>query len=114
MPPRPVHVQLTYPRTRYVAAGPPVGSNRADADVSMQIRVGYELTYTCPQATPMILALNIHGSRAADIVIPDAVHTAPPTPITGYLDSFGNWCTRLVAPSGPIQIFADALVNDSG
>jgi|HubBroStandDraft_1064217.scaffolds.fasta_scaffold56088_2 transglutaminase-like putative cysteine protease len=114
MPPRPVHVQLTYPRAGHAAARPPPGSIRADAAVSMQIRVGYELTYTCPQATPMILALNIHASRAADIVIPDAVRTAPSTPITGYLDSFGNWCTRLVAPSGPVRIFADALVNDSG
>ncbi len=80
----------------------------------MQIRVGYELTYTCPQATPMILALNIHASRAADILVPDPVWTSPSTPITGYLDLFGNWCTRLVAPSGLFRIFADALVNDSG
>src|SRR5688500_1329879 len=30
----------------------------------MQIRVGYELLYTFPQPTPMILTLNIHYSRA--------------------------------------------------
>jgi hypothetical protein len=34
----------------------------------MQIRVGYELIYECPQETPMILTLNVHYSRAQDIV----------------------------------------------
>jgi transglutaminase-like putative cysteine protease len=80
----------------------------------MKIRVGYELTYACPQATPMILALNIHASRVADVLVPDFVCTSPSTPMTGYVDSFGNWCTRLVAPSGVFRIFADALVYDSG
>src|ERR1700732_1272765 len=30
----------------------------------MQIRVGYELIYDCPQPTPMMLMLNIHHTRA--------------------------------------------------
>ena len=33
----------------------------------MQIRVGYELIYQCPQWTPMVLTLNIHYSRASDM-----------------------------------------------
>ncbi len=66
----------------------------------MQIRVGYELIYNLPQITPMILALNIHYSRASDIIIPDFVTTSPAVPIGGYRDGFGNWCTRLVAPAG--------------
>ncbi len=33
----------------------------------MQIKVGYELIYQCPQPTPMILTLNIHYTRASDI-----------------------------------------------
>ena len=80
----------------------------------MQIRVGYELTYSCPQVTPMILALSIHASRAADIIVPDPVCTQVPCPISGYRDSFDNWITRIVAPAGEIRIFSDALVNDSG
>jgi len=31
----------------------------------MKLRVGYELIYDCPQATPMILMLHIHQSRSA-------------------------------------------------
>src|SRR5438067_1064886 len=80
----------------------------------MKIRVGYELVYDCPQPTPMILMLNIHFTRAADLLIPDQLRTDPSIPITPYRDSFGNWCSRIVAPTGLIRLTADALVNDSG
>jgi transglutaminase-like putative cysteine protease len=80
----------------------------------MQIRLGYELIYNFPQPTPVILALNIHYSRASDIIIPDYLTTDPPVPIGGYRDGFGNWCTRLVAPAGRIRIKTDALVRDTG
>jgi len=80
----------------------------------MKIRVGYELVYQCPQPTPMILTLNIHYSRVADILAPDHLVTTPSIPITAYRDSFGNWCSRIVAPQGRLRLSADALVNDSG
>src|ERR1700746_3184818 len=70
----------------------------------MQIRVGYELIYDFPQPTPMILNLNIHYTRASDIVIPDFMTTDPRVPLTAYRDGFGNWCTRIVAPKGRIKI----------
>ena len=56
----------------------------------MQFRVGYELVYTFVQPTPMILVVNIHESRAADIVVPDRPTSDPPLPITSYRDAFGN------------------------
>jgi transglutaminase-like putative cysteine protease len=80
----------------------------------MQIRLGYELIYSFPQATPMILALNIHYSRASDMIIPDYLTTDPPIAIGGYRDLFGNWCTRALAPRGRIRIKTDALIRDSG
>ena len=43
----------------------------------MQIRIGYELVYDCPQPTPMLLMLNVHASRAADLVVPDRLATDP-------------------------------------
>jgi transglutaminase-like putative cysteine protease len=80
----------------------------------LQIRLGYELNYSFPQATPMILALNIHYSRASDVIIPDFPVTEPAVPIGGYRDGFGNWCTRVVAPRGNFLIRADALIRDTG
>jgi transglutaminase-like putative cysteine protease len=80
----------------------------------LQMRVGFEMVYDCPAPTPMILALNIHHSRAPDLVRPDVLVTSPVVPVTAYRDLFGNWCSRIVAPPGQIVLSADALVNDSG
>jgi transglutaminase-like putative cysteine protease len=80
----------------------------------MQIRVGYELVYECPQPTPMILTLNIHFSRASDIVFPDHLTTDPVVPLAAYRDGYGNWCTRIVAPKGQIRLSTSAVVRDSG
>jgi len=80
----------------------------------MKIRIGYDMIYACPQPTPMILMLNVHYSRASDVIVPDHMRTDPPVPITAYRDGFGNWCNRIVAPAGDIRIFADGLVRDSG
>jgi transglutaminase-like putative cysteine protease len=80
----------------------------------MQIRVGYELVYRCPQPTPMILTLNIHYSRASDLAKPDYMMVQPSVPIQAYRDLFGNWCSRIEAPQGLIRFSSDAIVNDSG
>ena len=36
----------------------------------MQIRVGFEMVYEFVARTPMVLMLNVHPSRAADIIEP--------------------------------------------
>ena len=80
----------------------------------MKIRVGYELIYDCPQPTPMMLVLNVHYTRASDILLADRVTTDPFVFLADYRDGFGNWCTRLVAPKGQIRISSTAVVKDSG
>ena len=80
----------------------------------MQIRVGFEMAYACPQPTPMLLVLNIHHSRASDLVRPDLVVTTPAVPLLAYRDLFGNWCSRIVAPKGTLRLSTDAVVRDSG
>jgi len=80
----------------------------------MQFRTGYELIYRFPQPTPMILVVNIHESRASDIIVPDILTVEPPIPITAYRDAFGNQCHRLLAPAGRLRLTADAVVSDSG
>ncbi|MGO8791474.1 MAG: transglutaminase-like domain-containing protein [Terriglobia bacterium] len=80
----------------------------------MQIRVGYELIYSFPQPTPMILTVSIHYSRASDIVTPDLLITNPSVPVAAYRDGFGNWCSRIVAPPGRFRISSNAVVRDTG
>jgi transglutaminase-like putative cysteine protease len=80
----------------------------------MKIRIGYELIYDCPQPTPMILMLSVHHTRVSDIIIPDYLIAEPPVPLTAYRDSFGNWCSRIVAPKGQLRLSTDALLKDTG
>jgi transglutaminase-like putative cysteine protease len=80
----------------------------------LQIRLGYELIYQSAQPTPMILNLNVHYTRAADLIRADHMLTDPWVPVSLYRDGFGNWCTRLVAPAGQIRITSDAVINDRG
>ncbi len=80
----------------------------------MQIRLGYDIVYNFPAPTPLILMLNVHYSRASDLIRPDHLITNPSVPVTAYRDGFGNWCTRMVAPPGQLQLTADAIVRDSG
>lgn len=80
----------------------------------MRIRVGCKLGFDFPQATPMIVMLNVHYSRVSDLERPDYLITQPSVPVQGYRDSFGNWCNRLVAPPGRFSLGTDAIVRDSG
>jgi transglutaminase-like putative cysteine protease len=80
----------------------------------MLIRIGYEIAIQCPQPTPMIAHLHVHYSRASDLLQPDALRTDPGVPLSMYRDSFGNWCSRLVAPAGRIRLSASTVIRDSG
>jgi transglutaminase-like putative cysteine protease len=80
----------------------------------MNIRVGCQLTYECPQPTPMLLMLSIHYSRAGDILVADRLMTTPEVPVKSYRDLFGNWCTRVVAPAGRFSVTTNGVLRDSG
>ncbi len=80
----------------------------------MRLSVGYELIYDLPQPTPMMLMLNIHFSRAGDIVDADHLTVDPVVPVATYRDTFGNWCSRLVAPAGRMRIHTSAILDDTG
>ena len=44
---------------------------------TMQIRVGFEMIYDCPQPTPMIFNLNVHFTRVSDLVGRDDLLVRP-------------------------------------
>jgi len=80
----------------------------------MKIRAGYEISYECPQPTPMILMLSVHPSRFPDLLTPDQIRLEPAIAANSYLDGFGNTCQVIHAPSGRLTLSADFLINDSG
>ena len=80
----------------------------------MHIRFGYDIRFSCPQPTPMLLTLHAHYTRSSHLIRRDDMLTDPAVPLTLYRDGFGNWVTRLVAPTGPFRVTTDALIWDSG
>jgi transglutaminase-like putative cysteine protease len=80
----------------------------------MRIRAGFEITYDCPAPTPMMLALSVHPSRRDDLETPDWLRPNPDVEVRQYLDAYGNICSRILAPAGPITLSADFIVRDSG
>jgi transglutaminase-like putative cysteine protease len=80
----------------------------------MQLRIGYELIYSFPQPTPIILVVDVHDSRVSDIVVRDQLTVEPSVPVVDYRDGFGNTCHRLLAPRGRLRLSADGIVNDTG
>ena len=80
----------------------------------MKIRAGYEISYDCPQPTPMILTLSVHPSRTPDLLTWDSVQLDPPIPANTYHDSFGNFCHVIRGPAGRLNISTDFLVQDNG
>ena len=82
--------------------------------IAIDIKVGYELIYDCPQPTPMLLMLNIHYSHAYEIVQPDHLVVSPAVATQAYRDGFGNWCSRLEASAGRTKISTTAIVRSTG
>jgi len=80
----------------------------------MKIRAGYEISYDCPQPTPMILTLSVHPSRVPDLLSWDRVQLNPSIPANTYHDSFGNFCHVIRAPTGRLTVFTDFTIQDNG
>ena len=82
--------------------------------MAIKIRTGYEISYECPQPTPMILTLSVHPSRRADLVTPDWMRVHPMVPVREYSDGFSNICHVVRAPAGLLTIASDFVIEDSG
>ena len=80
----------------------------------MLIRLAYDIQFDNPAEVAMVALLSVHPSRVHDLLEPDELHAEPYIPVTSYIDSFGNRCTRLVAPAGPLRLSSTTLIRDSG
>jgi transglutaminase-like putative cysteine protease len=80
----------------------------------MQIRAGFDIRYTCPRPTPMLLVLSVEHERMKDLIGKHELHVSPNVEMHDYRDMFGNIVTRVVAPVGEVAFTADFVVSDSG
>jgi transglutaminase-like putative cysteine protease len=80
----------------------------------MLIQAGFEMAFECPGPAPMMLQLHVRPERERDLETPERLDTRPYTPHSTYIDSFGNRCTRLLAPKGVIRLSSSFRIHDSG
>jgi transglutaminase-like putative cysteine protease len=80
----------------------------------MKFHIGYELRFEFVQPTPVVMMLQVHDTRASDLDKPDTIVAFPAVAVSSYVDTFGNRCSRLVAPAGEMTISTDTVANDDG
>lgn len=80
----------------------------------MLLRLAYDIQFEIPATVAMVAILNVHPSRAADLMEPDELQTEPALEIRSYTDAFGNRCVRFVAPPGQLRLSGSTLIRDSG
>jgi transglutaminase-like putative cysteine protease len=80
----------------------------------MRIHFGFDIAMEFTQATPMLMMLNVHPSRRSDLIVPDLLRLDPDIRLSTYVDTFGNRCSRVVAPAGRFRVSTNAAIEDSG
>jgi len=80
----------------------------------MLIRAGFDIEFAADVPSPMLALLNIHPSRNRDLRTPNRIVTSPDVPAYGFIDAFGNVCTRLTVPAGGVALRTDFVIADSG
>lgn len=80
----------------------------------MVIRLGYDPRFEIYARVPVVALLSVHPPREKDLLEPDLLQLDPGVPISQYLSSFGNRCTRFVASTGGIRLSNSFLIEDSG
>jgi transglutaminase-like putative cysteine protease len=80
----------------------------------MLIRLGYDIKFELPNSVPIVALLNIYHSRTKDLREPDILRVEPEVKVDTYIDSFGNQCSRLLAPPGELRLYSSTLIEDSG
>src|ERR1700733_12016967 len=80
----------------------------------MLIRLGFDIQFEVPSPVAMVALSRVHPTRWRDLREPDEPRITPIVQIDEYQDSFGNVCSRFVAPAGKLQLFNSTLIEDSG
>jgi transglutaminase-like putative cysteine protease len=80
----------------------------------MRIRIGYELIFSVPAPTEMLLSLFVRPERVGNLEQPEYLAVQPAVPVTKFMDVYGNMVGRIAAPAGQIKLFYDNVCRDNG
>jgi hypothetical protein len=77
----------------------------------MLIRVGFEIAFTFPESTSMVLMLSLHPSLDSQVRSLEKLRVTPEVPISSYLDLYGNRCSRVSVAAGRSTFSKDVVVD---
>ena len=88
----------------------------------MLVRSEFAIEFNLPQVVPMLGLLRLHPSFDAQVRFPETLEVTHIEPdgassalaIDEYVDSFGNRCSRFLAPQGHLRVSGDSLVSIEG
>jgi len=80
----------------------------------MHIRLGFDIELELAGPTTVVTVLNVHPSRQKDLLEPDKIRISPAVTAHEYIDTFGNRCSRFLAPRGSLRLTNSTLIVDSG
>jgi transglutaminase-like putative cysteine protease len=80
----------------------------------MFIRIGFDIAYSFPQPTEMILMLYTHPERSSFLMRPERLSSEPAIAIEEFIDIYGNRCARAFCPGGRLHFRSDNIVVDGG
>jgi transglutaminase-like putative cysteine protease len=83
-------------------------------DAIVLIQGGFDIAFRCDAATPMLLQVHLRPELRKRLKAPEAFRLDPPVPFHNYTDSFGNICTRLVAPAGILKLSNRFIIRHDG
>jgi len=71
----------------------------------VHLRLGFDIQFQLPQPLAIVAMLHVHPTCDASLLLPDVLRTEPALPVSEYIDSFGNRCSRLYAPAGLLRLY---------
>jgi transglutaminase-like putative cysteine protease len=77
---------------------------------TLLVRVVADLVYESSGPTPMLFVVRPR-ERYTHVVVEERRSVDPDVPVEEYVDSFGNFVWRVVAPEGPLRVAYDAVVD---
>ena len=74
----------------------------------MHLRIGFDIELTLSSPTALIYMLQVHPSRAGDVVGDENITISPPLATDFYRDAFDNECARVRVPAGVERVLPSA------
>ncbi len=80
----------------------------------MLIKIGYEFIFQVQMPSLMLLMVALHPDRENSVRRHKGMIVEPYLPVQEFSDVYGNRCRRIFPPAGPLRLWDEIVVEDSG